>query len=308
MDYNKIKSKLSIYPESEVGRYINYLKFLETDKDREKKLRNPWFRYFEEDQAIDIYNKVAIDNLSIDGETITLQNKGKVMVSYNYQAYKNRVLNVYPESKFDIQLVCEGDDFSFRKENGSVIYSHKITNPFNTKPNIIGAYCIIKNQRGEFLESLNMTEVNKMKSAAKTKNIWETWESEMILKSVIKRACKRHFRDITTNIDTIDNENYDLERVGFDETIQKDIEDTNTIDELTKLYNKEKNNVTDKVKFITLLGERRKEIMALLPVIKEEDYPKAIKMIKDGTKPDSLLYTWNISKDILEKLILEAAL
>jgi len=39
------------------------------------------------------------------------------------------------------------------------------------------------------------------KAVATTKNIWNEWESEMVLKSVIKRACKRHFRDIVVNVE-----------------------------------------------------------------------------------------------------------
>ena len=213
VNYNTIAAKLANHDKDEVNRYINYLRFVESDKTRDGKSRNAWFAYVKEDQLIDIYNKVSIDGLSIDGETITIQYKGKLIVSYNYQAYKNKVMKVYPESKFDIQIVNEGDVFSFRKESGRVLYSHEITDPFNKKPEIIGTYCIIKNSRGEFLETLNMTEIAKMKKVATTQNIWNEWFSEMILKSVIKRACKRHFRDITSNIDRIDNDNYDLEKL-----------------------------------------------------------------------------------------------
>jgi len=260
MIYETVKKALSEYNATEVERYLNYLRQLETDKDRDGKIKNKWFAYFKEKAATDIYKNVAIDNLSIDGDMITLQFKGKVMVSYNYQAYKNRVLNAYPETTFDIQLVNSGDDFSFRKESGQVIYSHKIADPFNPKPEIIGTYCIIKNKRGEFLETLNMTEIKKMREAARTKNVWDTWFSEMILKSVIKRACKRHFKDITTNIENIDNDNYDLDRVGFDEVIQKKIEEAETLEDLTAIYKAEKHTVEDEVKFVRLLTERKNEL------------------------------------------------
>jgi len=303
MDYKNVISGLKNSNQDEVTRYINYLKFIEGEKTREGKIKNNWFAYFIDQQAIDIYKKVAIDNLSIDGETITLQFKGKVMVSYNYQAYKNRVLNVYPETLFDIQNVNDGDDFSFRKESGKVIYSHKINDPFNTKPKIIGAYCIIKNKRGEFLETINMTDIEKMKAVAKTKNVWEQWFSEMVLKSVIKRACKRHFKDITTNIENLDNENVDLELAGFDETIQKKIEEAKTIDEINKLYKAENKNISDKVKFIDLLTERKKELQEVLPEIIKDDHPKAIEMLKSGTKPNILLNHWKIDQETMENLI-----
>jgi hypothetical protein len=47
------------------------------------------------------------------------------------------------------------------------IYSHQVANPFqNTK--IIGAYCIIKTRRGNFLETLNPADFEEMKKASKT--------------------------------------------------------------------------------------------------------------------------------------------
>ena len=306
MDYNFIKQNLSKFDKSEVNRYINYLILLETDKDKSGKLKNAWFKYLKPQQLVDIYLKVSIDGLSIDGETITLQYKGKLMVSYNYQAYKNLVLRAYPESQFDIQLVHRGDDFSFRKESGKVIYSHKINDPFNPKPEIIGAYVVIKNKRGEFLETVNMTDIEKMKAVAKTKVIWDEWFSEMVLKSVMKRACKRHFKDIVTNVETIDNENYDLERAGFDETIQKKVDEATTFDELSKIYREERKNVSDEVKFVEFLAKRKSELIDLLPEIKEADYEKAIKMLREGKKINDLLLVWKINDDIREELISKA--
>jgi len=305
MNYNQVKNGLTDYDNINVIQYTNYLKQLETAK-KDGQLVNKWFPYFKDDAAIDIFKKVAIDNLYIDGESITLQYKGKIIASYDYHAYKNRVLNVYPESTFDMQIVNKDDDFSFHKENGKVIYSHKINNPFNPNPEIIGTYCIIKNKRGEFLETLNMTEIQKMKSAAKTKNVWDNWFSEMVLKSVIKRACKRHFKDITQNIDTIDNENYDVDRVDFDETIQKKIELLENIQDLNMLYRTEQNNVSDKVKFVSLLTEKKEELKKLLPEITKDDHKKAIGMLKKGYKPNDLLSYWKIETETMETLISDA--
>ena len=303
MNYTEIKTKLSKFPEPEIDRYINYLKFLSTDKNRDGKLNNTWFQYFKETQAIDIFSKVAIDGLSIDGETITLQFKGKVMVSYNYQAYKNRVLHIYPETKFDMQLVNKGDKFKFVKESGNVQYSHEIIDPFNPNPEIIGVYCIIKNKRGEFLETLNITEINKMKNVAKLKNIWDAWFGEMCLKSVIKRACKRHFRDITANIDKIDNETVDLDSVNIDNDIQKKIKDAKTINELSLIYNEYYQNSKDKINLGRLLTERKNEIQKTLPKITKEDFPKAVEMLKSGKKTGALLDIWQIDYDTQQDLI-----
>lgn len=260
MNYEEIKTLLGDHNQKKVDIFINYLKELELAKDRNGAKKNKWFGFFKASQAVALYKKVAIDNLFIDGETITLTNKGQVMVSYDYNAYKNKLLNIYPNSKFDIQIVCQKDTFDFRKEDGQVKYTHILGDPFSNAKKTIGAYCIIKNERGEFIEVLNMNEVAKMKNVAKTKNIWNTWEDEMILKSVIKRACKRHFKDIVVNIEAMDNENYELDNVDLDSEIQEKIQATTTLEELTKVYKLNQTKVKDQKAFLLMLSEKRKEI------------------------------------------------
>jgi hypothetical protein len=260
MDYKAISNGLKDYNEVQVKVYINYLQEVEKDKNKDGTKKNKWFHYFTPEQAIDLYKKVAIDNLFIDGDTITLQFKGKVMVSYNYQAYKNRVLNIYPETKFDVQNVYQGDDFHFEKNSGTVKYKHVLSDPFSEQKTIMGCYCIIKNNRGEFIETLNMAEVTKMRNVAKTQNVWNTWFSEMVLKSVVKRACKRHFKDLVVNIELIDNDNYDLEAVNINHTIKDEIEKCQTNEELEVVYKTHKPLIEDEVAFIKLLSERKKEI------------------------------------------------
>jgi len=217
MNYNSIKTKLEKYPPIQVGIFITYLKQLKTDKDKEGVLKNKWFAYAKEDELIELFEKVAKDNIYIDGDSVTLSYRNKVILTYNYQAYKNLVLNIYPETIFDIQLVYEGDEFFFKKSSGKIIYEHTITDPFATKKIISGAYCIIKNSRGEFLETINTEDIAKMKAVAKTKNIWNEWESEMVLKSVIKRSCKRHFKDIVVHVEVLDNETNDLDKLELTE-------------------------------------------------------------------------------------------
>lgn len=264
MDYIILQKSLEKYPADEVNVFINYLKDIETSKDREGKPVNPWFQYVKYEQLVDLYKKVSLDGLFIDGQTITLQFKGKLMVSYNFQAYKNKLLKVYPETLFDLQNVFAGDTFSFRKESGKVLYMHTINNPFENKKQIIGCYCIIKNKRGDFIETLNIDEITKMKNSAKTSKIWDAWFTEMTLKSVIKRACKRHFNDITTNIETLDNENYEPETAEVSSDLKEKINNCDTLDELQIIYDENKGKVQDEKTFISLLSKRKSEIKKLL--------------------------------------------
>lgn len=168
-----------------------------------------------------IYNRYISAGIVIDGINAAFTAYNRVFITW--VGYKNKVISVYPESEFDTQLVREKDTISFGKESGSVIYSHNISDPFSSNIGIIGAYCVIKNKRGEFLETLGKDDFEKMKSQSDLKDGWSKWESEFWLKSVIKRACKRHFNDIVVEIEKIDNEDYTITDLGAGEDKKKAI-------------------------------------------------------------------------------------
>ena len=262
MNYEAIKKELEAqhHKSAEVGIYDKNLYKLATDKEKDGTTKNKWVAYLKDEDVIHLYNTVAKDGLFIDGDTVTLQFKGSVSVNYNYQAYKNKLLMIYPESKFDIQNVYEGDSFSFKKESGKVVYEHGINNPFAKNKVIIGCYCVIKNSRGEFIETLNMDDIAKMRNVAKTQTIWNAWESEMILKSVIKRACKRHFKDVVVNIETLDNENYDLETVNLEYQVKEQVENCKTVDDVMKVYNEHIAHCKDEKAFLELLSAKKAEL------------------------------------------------
>ena len=95
---------------------------------------------------------------------------------------------------------------------------------------------------------------------AKTQAIWNAWEGEMTLKSVIKRACKRHFKDVIVNIEIIDNENYDLDTVDLDYQIKEEIDSATTEEKLTEIYNKYLSKCKDEKIFISKLAAKKAEI------------------------------------------------
>lgn len=179
----------------------------------------------------------CIDNgFALDGVNYVLT--GNRMYMPTYKAYKNKLYMVYPDTIIDLQLIREGDKYSFAKESGSVVYSHQIGDPFAiAEPKIIGAYCIIRNKRGEFLETLNASDYKAMRDSSKTPSTWDKWASEFWLKSVIKRACKRHFNDITSVIDEKDNE-----ATGIADLVKADEPTKTAIIEAAKKSKVEKND------------------------------------------------------------------
>jgi recombinational DNA repair protein RecT len=260
MEIQKIKKELSNYPEIKVENYLNYLTKLANEKDnRTKELKNPWMQKRLDKNFIDSFKKVADLGLFIDGDLVSMQATG---ISLSYNAYKNLVLKRYPETKFDLQLVYDGDTFEFSKQDGKVNYSHKLNNPFENNKKIIGGYCIIKNRLGDFIEILGLQELEKIRKTAKTDYIWQQWTNEMYLKTIIKRACKRHFKDEVIDFEKIDNEdNYDVENpLDIDIKIKQEIDSLKTLEDLKKYYLENKESCEYKKSFDNLVTKKQKEL------------------------------------------------
>ena len=267
MDYKEIQAILKSdgFKGINVEVFLSYVKDLVTAKDKHGKLKNVWAGKIDPKLYAHVFKKVNDAGQILDGNLVTLQYRGKLLISYNYKAYKNRVLYAYPLSTFDVQLVRKEDTFQVSKESGKVVYSHGINGLWKdeqTNP-IVGAYCIIKNEKGEFFESINLEDIKKMRNASKTQYIWNEWFGEMVKKSVIKRACKFHFEDLVDKMEEDDNQNYDLESSGADgisEYILQKIEEAINLDELQDIYNDESGNVADKERFFSLLEVRKGEL------------------------------------------------
>lgn len=250
-----IRNGLRDYPKERVELYITYLQKLKKEER--------WFGQIRTHTWIDLFKKVAIDHVYIDGDNITFTyRKSGITVSYNYKAMMAIMLNYYPESIIDLQLVYDGDKFSFEKEDGKVHYKHSIGNPFSDDKKIIGSYCIVKNKRGEFIEVLNRAEITKIKNSASTKYIWDAWEGEMIKKSNIKRVAK-HFQDKFQNAESLDNQNYNPENALIDKELQRLIEDADTEEGLQHIYKTYAEEISERggeKQFMALLGDRKVQI------------------------------------------------
>jgi hypothetical protein len=224
-----MKEALKDYDSVAVDIYERYVIQLQTQKDKKKGgLKNFWATKRNLDDWVYFFKKVAKSGIYIDGENVTIGSNG---ISLNYQAYKNLVLIKYPEAIFDVQLVRQDDVFSFTKKNGVVDYNHEISGPFDNKP-VIGGYCIIKIRSGEFIEIMSLQDLEHVRKTARTDSIWAEWTEEMYLKTLLKRACKRHFRDVTEALDLEDNNNYDL---SFATQIIEKVEACKTMEQLDKI-------------------------------------------------------------------------
>jgi hypothetical protein len=236
----ELKDKLLAkgWTEAEVGRFFGYLdstRRAEAAKDTSK-------RPVSSNSADELYSLASKWHnlgLVIDGVNVVIT--GKNMAMPTFHGYKNKVLATYPEAEVDMGLVRQGDTFSLAKESGAVNYSHQIADPFGNQP-IVGAYVIFKTKRGEYIENLGKDDYDKMRKASKQPYLWDMWESEFWLKSVIKRACKRHFYDVVEDIDKADNEQFgavDLNQPNLTiENLRTKIKAASNLDDLLGIMSK----------------------------------------------------------------------
>lgn len=87
------------------------------------------------------------------------------------------------------EIVKAGDQFEYLGVCTPPV--HKM-NPFTARGETVGVYCAAKTHQGDFLvDYMDMENINKVKNAAKSKNVWNAWPDEMIKKAMIKRASKQ---------------------------------------------------------------------------------------------------------------------
>ena len=254
--------------------YDKYVENLKTKqkfntKSQKWEFVNPWATQKKSEWFTDCWNKIVASGLKFDGKHITLNENG---VSYDYVAYKNKMLLAYPESKIDDGLVYKGDTFDFAKVNGVVDYHHEFANPFDHKEeDIIGGYCVIKNRRGEFITTLSREEINKARRIAKTQVIWDSWFTEMCKKTIIKKAVKFHFDDIYSEMEEEDNNNYDLDKNlppadELPEAVINAINAAEDMNTLTEIFNREYKNFETaimKEQFTKCCTARKLELKAM---------------------------------------------
>lgn len=239
---------LQDYNQNDVEKYASYIYSSMTAKDRDGNLKNKFLQYRPAAHHIHNFKQVEAQGLVFDGKHVTLQSTG---ITFDYVAYKNKMLKTYPETKMDFAVVYESDEFTFRRDSGKVSYSHELGNPFSQNENkIIGAYCVIKNNRGEFLTILDKEAIQKHRKVARSDSIWSKWFTEMVKKTIVKKACKDHFDDMYNDIEELDNENYDVENpLDVSVEFKGEIDSLTDLDALREAYAKYKGNPI-KMKYI----------------------------------------------------------
>lgn len=122
---------------------------------------------------------------------------GKVCLDISYMGYIQLAVDVGAIKWAQAEIVCQNDKFVF---NGMGERPEHSFEPFGDRGEIVGAYCLAKTHDCEFITSMMpISEIYGIRNRSKgwkahiekgKSTPWVTDESEMIKKTVIKRAYK----------------------------------------------------------------------------------------------------------------------
>ena len=87
------------------------------------------------------------------------------------------------------EIVKANDNLEYKGPCTMPVHS---MDPFGDRGETVGVYCIAKTNDGDVLVDLmNVEELKKIQSCAKTQMVWTQWPDEMAKKAIIKRASKQ---------------------------------------------------------------------------------------------------------------------
>ena len=87
------------------------------------------------------------------------------------------------------EIVKANDNLEYKGPCTMPVHS---MDPFGDRGETVGVYCIAKTNDGDVLVDLmNIEELKKIQSCAKTQMVWTQWPDEMAKKAIIKRASKQ---------------------------------------------------------------------------------------------------------------------
>ncbi len=140
----------------------------------------------------------------------------------DYRGFIYKMEQVLTDFNWKVAFVHKEDEFELWSENDNDFYKHKIKSPFAEAKDAMGIYFAftytVNGQKCSRIEKAPMADILKAKAAAKSKNVWDTWFSEMGKKFIIRRACKGRFNKNEEIAQLVDYDNKDYESTVKDVT------------------------------------------------------------------------------------------
>ena len=138
----------------------------------------------------------------------------EAQLQIGYRGYIYAIKRAYPDANIDCVIVHEGDEFTLKKEGDTTTYTLEVKDPFGQNRKIVGGFCYIsysiEGKQVSFCETMPVSEINKIKSCAKSSDIWDKWFEEKAKVAIIRRACKIHFSGMQQIADMAEHDNKDF--------------------------------------------------------------------------------------------------
>ena len=210
-------------------------------KGKINKIKNPWAEKIDTKVALKFYLQAEKWGREIDGKHLYFQHKqGVISLGHDYDTLRIIAKKAYPKLEIDTRVVYEGDSFAYENNGGAYTYKYKHNNPFANQKQIVGAFCALKPQGSNttIFIVINSDTIAKMREAASYYGVWDNWEDEMAIKSVLKRALKRLpilDDSLQLAIDS-DNQGQAPEVVGLSKDVLQGLKDAQTKQDVHEIY------------------------------------------------------------------------
>lgn len=137
--------------------------------------------------TLQVYNT----KVKIDGKDVWIK---KVQYQPMVRGIINRVQKSGKVLSFWAEVVYDGETFEIDTSSGERRPIHKVENQFmrGDDSKIVGAYSVAKLKNGTIdCEVMPRSEINKVRSVAKTQKVWDGWFSEKAKVAALRRHSKR---------------------------------------------------------------------------------------------------------------------
>ena len=153
--------------------------------------QNPKLVQADKNSLMRTFMGAAQDGLFLDGKEAAAVLYGNQV---NYLPMVEGVIKLMHNSglikTISAEVVYENDCFEY--ELGSNPHVKHIPLLVGDRGNRICVYCYVQTSNdGEYIEIMNMAEIEQCKQVAKTQSVWSKWFDQMAKKTVIHRIAKR---------------------------------------------------------------------------------------------------------------------
>ncbi len=141
--------------------------------------------------ALALAAELGLECSGITGHAYLVPYGGEVQLQPGFKGLIELAVRAKVAKKIESEVIYSGEDFNYDRGTGVITHPYDLTIPKNDE-DIVGAYAKAVLYNGEtVIEVMDRAQLEKRKSAAKTKDVWNSWFPEMCRKTAIKNLFAR---------------------------------------------------------------------------------------------------------------------